>query len=760
MNNDPNLVGVPISLASGATLRISRDGSLQYDLNGQFQSLAASQMVNESFTYTIADGWNVRMIQVTGSGINTTAEAEGVLAAATGLGTLSANSGDNNVTFFGDTVATEIDYGSGNHDPGVNDDFDVNNVFPNGIADGGNDFLVNATSSWVVPAGTYTIALGSDDGGYIRLSGGTTFSSVFNSTLPAGANEIRFDTLRAHGVTGGIFTIAQPTQITVDALAWDHFSYSSFEVSIASGAQAGFDGAVADGGSFHLLQDGTLGWNLTQSQASVGITVQGANDAPILSTLAGYTLPSLGDDELDSPGKTVAEILASVAGTPLTDVDTAVSQVGIAITGESSPFGSWQYSTNGDGTWTTLPSVSDDSALTLAPTAKLRFVPDYGFSGTASFVWRAWDQTTGSSGQTEVDTTPAGGQTAFSTASALASVVVVDNPQPPQLTPESYDVLANSILTVSVPGLLANDYDPDAPSPPAATSGATLFYTATKNPNGNPVWADSTNVAGFDWALTGANRSTNVSSIRPGIRASYVFNGTGGGTMASITDLPNEQSSNPASFELWLRPTFDGDKDVIFETGGSVVGTSLSLEGQTLRFKVEDNGAFEVLSATIDPSDFSQVVGIIEPGLGSLSLYVNGQIVASAVNPGLHDWSDGGGSGLGRVNGSTNISGGTNFEGEIALFRFYESALTSQQVLNNYNSVATGLKIISTSSPASGQLTVSPTGSFVFKPHGAFDSLTATQTGEVNFSYTVQDGSGLTQPRPPPSRCKESMILP
>jgi VCBS repeat-containing protein len=745
VNNDPNLVGVPINLVSGATLQINRDGSLQYDLNGQFQSLSASQMVNESFTYTIADGWNVRMIQVTGSGINTTAEAEGVLAAATGLGTLSANSEAYNVTFFGDTVATEIDFGSGNHDPGVNDDFDVNNVFPNGIADGGNDFLVSATSSWIVPAGTYTIALGSDDGGYIRLSGGATFSAVFNSTLPAGSNEIRFDTLRAHGTTGGTFTVAQPTQITLDTLAWDHLSYSSFEISIASGAQASFNGAVANGGSFHLLQDGTLGWNLTQSQASVDITVQGANDAPVLNTLSGYTLPPLGDDELDSPGKTVAQILASVAGTPITDVDTAVSQVGIAITGESSPFGSWQYSTNGGGTWTSLPSVSDDSALTLVPTAKLRFVPDYGFSGTASFMWRAWDQTIGSDGQTGVDTTPAGGQTAFSTASALASVVVVaDNPQPPQLISDSYNVLANGVLTVTAPGLLANDYDPDAPSPPAATSGATLVYNATKNPNGNPVWVDSTNVAGFDWALTGASRSTNVASLRPGIRASYALDGTGGGTMASITDLPNEQSSNPASFELWLRPTFDVDKDILFETGGSVVGTSLSLEGQTLRFKVSDNGVSKVLTATIDPSDFSQVVGIIDPGLGSLSLYVNGQIVAVAVNTGLHDWADGGGSGLGRVNGSTNISGGTNFEGEIALFRFYESALTSQQVLNNYDSVATGLKVISASSPTGGQLTVSPNGSFVFKPNGAFDSLTATQTGDVNFSYTVQDGSGLT----------------
>ncbi|MCA9145020.1 MAG: DUF4347 domain-containing protein, partial [Planctomycetales bacterium] len=176
VNGDRNLVGVPINLASGATLRIDRDGALQYDLNGQFHSLTAGQIANESFTYTIADGWKVRMIQVTGSGIDSTAEAEGILAAATGLGSLSANSETYSVTFFGNTVASEIDYGSGNHDSGINDDFDVNNVFPNGVADGGNDYLVSAISSWTVPAGTYTIALGSDDGGYIRLSGGATFS--------------------------------------------------------------------------------------------------------------------------------------------------------------------------------------------------------------------------------------------------------------------------------------------------------------------------------------------------------------------------------------------------------------------------------------------------------------------------------------------------------------------------------------------------------------------------------------------------------
>ena len=277
VNGDPNLVGVPINLAAGATLLVSQDGAIQYDLNGQFQSLAADQSASDVFTYTIADGWNVRMIRVTGDEISNTTEAEGVLAAATGVGSLVANGESYDVVVFEDHVASLVDYGDG----AAADNFNTNNLWPDGTLDGGDHFLVNAVSSWILPAGTYTITFGSDDGGVLRLGNGQVFDTVFASDVPAGSNEIRFESPRSHAVTGGSFTVAAPTLVTLEALAWDQLLDASFEISIASGTHASFDGAVDSGGSFELLKDGTLGWSLTHSHASVDITVQGVNDAPI-----------------------------------------------------------------------------------------------------------------------------------------------------------------------------------------------------------------------------------------------------------------------------------------------------------------------------------------------------------------------------------------------------------------------------------------------------------------------------------------------
>ena len=48
--------GVALTLASGAELVVNEDGSYQYDPNGQFESLNAGQVAQDSFLYTVEDG--------------------------------------------------------------------------------------------------------------------------------------------------------------------------------------------------------------------------------------------------------------------------------------------------------------------------------------------------------------------------------------------------------------------------------------------------------------------------------------------------------------------------------------------------------------------------------------------------------------------------------------------------------------------------------------------------------------------------------
>src|SRR5207253_2765471 len=82
--------------------------------------------------------------------------------------------------------------------------------------------------------------------------------------------------------------------------------------------------------------------------------------------------------------------------------------------------------TNTGTSWLDLAGASTSAARLLNNGAgnRIRFVPAAGFSGSAGFTFRAWDGTSGVNGGT-ADASITGGTTAFSTASANASIDVV-----------------------------------------------------------------------------------------------------------------------------------------------------------------------------------------------------------------------------------------------------------------------------------------------------------------------------------------------
>ncbi|WP_424965863.1 Ig-like domain-containing protein [Dinoroseobacter sp. S375] len=56
VNGSAANVGTEITLASGALLTVLADGSVDYDPNGQFESLAIGESTTDSFTYRVSDG--------------------------------------------------------------------------------------------------------------------------------------------------------------------------------------------------------------------------------------------------------------------------------------------------------------------------------------------------------------------------------------------------------------------------------------------------------------------------------------------------------------------------------------------------------------------------------------------------------------------------------------------------------------------------------------------------------------------------------
>jgi len=147
------------------------------------------------------------------------------------------------------------------------------------------------------------------------------------------------------------------------------------------------------------------------------VTVVGINDAPVLAG-APYSLPSINEDTTSS-GMRISTLL-----TNYTMVDPDVGALrGIAVITKSGN-GIWQYSTD-NATWTDFGAVSSTSALLLASTTYIRYVPDGANGETASLTFRAWDQTTGSASVNGIrgtaDTSSNGGTTAFSIITAVTN---------------------------------------------------------------------------------------------------------------------------------------------------------------------------------------------------------------------------------------------------------------------------------------------------------------------------------------------------
>lgn len=224
-----------------------------------------------------------------------------------------------------------------------------------------------------------------------------------------------------------------------------------------------------------------------------------------------------------------------------------------------------------------------------------------------------------------------------------------------------------------------------------------LRYAASRDASADASWQDIDGVAGFDWAINANSRSNVSDPLTPGISKAYNFTAARG-TMASLETLAGNPTNDDASFEIWFKPSDTTGDEILFETGGNGLGTSLAISGSDLLFTTSAGNAAttaQVKFGGLSAGGFTQAVGVIDLGASAnVLLYVNGQLVDAAYVAGFTDWAGSDGSGLGRINGTTGgdktglLAGFGNYSGQIALLNFYEEALSRQDVLNLYRSVA------------------------------------------------------------------------
>lgn len=227
------------------------------------------------------------------------------------------------------------------------------------------------------------------------------------------------------------------------------------------------------------------------------------------------------------------------------------------------------------------------------------------------------------------------------------------------------------------------------------------FDWDASNPGASPSTAWASDIGSSNWNVNAATlvSGPGVSSL-PGITAAYRFDASNGGMSAGSFSnlLGGATTRTSSSFELWFRPdSLLGGRQVIFETGGTTDGMSITLNDAQLLLRAKDAAVSVSVTRSLtagDLSDFVQVVAVIELN-SQVSLYLNGALVGQSAAVGLGDWSGTNGAGLGAVNsavgGNTggDLNGFDEFAGQIALMRVYgDQVLSAADVAQNFQFVA------------------------------------------------------------------------
>ena len=311
------------------------------------------------------------------------------------------------------------------------------------VSDGQGGFS-NATVT--IDVGANTPPTGSNATITVSEDGSRSFSAAdfgySDADAGQGFAQVRIDTLPAAGaltLNGVAVTVGQA--IAVANLGNLVFTPAP---NANGSAYAGFDFSV---------QDSAGAFDTTPNRLSIAVSA--VNDAPVATGTA--TLAAINEDDLNPPGASVGSLFAarfSDATDQVSGGSSANTLAGIAISnhGVDASKGAWQYSTDGGASWSALPAGSTASAVTLAGSDWLRFVPAANYNGTATPLAAHLIESGGAaivSGATVDLSTGTGGTTVYS--ATTVPVVAAINPvnDPPVARNDEGSVTAAQTLTVS-----------------------------------------------------------------------------------------------------------------------------------------------------------------------------------------------------------------------------------------------------------------------------------------------------------------------
>lgn len=307
------------------------------------------------------------------------------------------------------------------------------------------------------------------------------------------------------------------------------------------------------GASGSKVDVGTRGGStaFSSSAGTSAITATAVNDAPVLAGTNNVSAI------LEDAGSNSGTLVSALISGQVSDVDSGAAS-GIAVTSADNSNGTWQYTTNGGSSWTALGSPSDAAALLLAANANtaVRFVPNADWNGAATLGYRAWDQSSGSAGNT-ADASSNGGTSAFSSGSATPSITVNPVNDAPTASATALNPTFTEAVGAGTQAAAVNVFNASAISTVEAGQAITsLSFTVDGLLDGSQ---EKVNVDGRTLSLGGNSSGTTLTNSMgytvslAGGTATITLTSIGGITPAAMQTLldgisyQNTNTDNPSS---------------------------------------------------------------------------------------------------------------------------------------------------------------------------------------------------------------------
>jgi VCBS repeat-containing protein len=339
-------------------------------------------------------------------------------------------------------------------------------------------------------------------------------------------------------------------------------------------------------GSVTLNSDGSFGYTPNAGYTGADSFIYEANDGTLNSNVATVNLTVVDD----------APVANDDSYTAHKNVTLTVTAAGV-LANDTDP--------NGDTLTAILVSNASHGTVTLNGNGGFDYTPTPGYTGPDSFTYQASDGT-------------------LSSNTATVNLTVVNDA--PVANNDNYSILHDHVLTVSAPGVLTNDSDPNGDQLSANLVSNVSHGTLTLNSDGSFTYTPNAGYLGpdsFTYQASDGSLSSNVATVNINVITTSVLTGmpksfsitTGApynGVVASFTD--SDPSAVPSQFTVsirWDASTVTTGTVVVNGSGFDIMGTNTyGIAGaQTVIVTVKSPGSKTLtINSTATVTDSGQTI--------------------------------------------------------------------------------------------------------------------------------------------------------